>query len=155
MIEKATGEKLSNYPLEKFWKPLGANNNASWQLDSVAHEMEKAYCCIASNVRNFARFGKLYKDFGEWNGKQILDSSFVQKSIRPRFPDGENYGYGFWLGTYMDKDIFYMRGHLGQYTVVIPEDNIIFVRLGRVAPETTVEPFLDAVYEMLANDTKN
>lgn len=155
IVEKATGQKLSDYLSEKFWKPLGANDDATWQLDSEEFGLEKAYCCIASNVRNFARFGKLYKDLGKWNGEQILDANFVEKSIRPRFEDGENYGYGFWLSNYMNKEIFYMRGHLGQYTIVIPEDNLIIVRLGRIAPETTIEPFLDEVYEMLAHETKN
>lgn len=155
VIEKATGQQLSNYLSEKFWKPLGANDTATWQLDSEENGLEKAYCCIASNARNFARFGKLYKDFGAWNGQQILDTSFVKKSISPRFADGENYGYGFWLSNYMNKEIFYMRGHLGQYTIVIPEDNIIIVRLGRIAPETTIEPFLDEAYNMLVNNTEN
>ncbi|NQY06905.1 MAG: serine hydrolase [Flavobacteriaceae bacterium] len=154
VIEKATGKKLSNYLSEKFWKPLGMNDDAIWQLDRE-DGMEKAYCCVASNVRNFAKFGKLYKDSGNWKGNQILDSSFVQLSVQSKYPDGENYGYGFWLSDYLDKDIFYMRGHLGQYTVVIPEDNLIFVRLGHRAHIDNIEPYIDGIYQMLENDTKN
>ena len=56
---------------------------ALWQLDSHSNGMEKAFCCLASNARDFARFGKLYKNHGEWNGKQILDSSFVALSLKP------------------------------------------------------------------------
>jgi len=129
VIEKATGKKMAEYLSESFWKPLGAEVDALWQIDSEQHQLVKAYCCIASNARDFARLGKLYKDYGKWNGKQLLDSTFVAKSIQPRFK-GEPYGYGFWLKNYKGKKLFMMRGHLGQYVMVIPEDDLIVVRLG-------------------------
>ena len=130
VIEKATGKKLYNYLTESFWKPLGSENPTLWQVDSESHDLVKAYCCIASNAKDFARFGKLYKDHGKWNGKQILDSTFVAKSLKPVHLDGNMYGYGWWLKTMGTKNFFMMRGHLGQYVIVEPNDNIIIVRLG-------------------------
>lgn len=130
VIEKATGKNLSQYLSESFWQPLGMHKNALWQLDSEKSGMEKAYCCIASNARDFAKFGKLYSNKGNFKGKQLLDSSFVQKSIQPRFKETPYYGYGFWLSNFMEKKIFAMRGILGQYVISIPEDNLIIVRLG-------------------------
>jgi CubicO group peptidase (beta-lactamase class C family) len=130
VIEKATGKKLYDYLTESFWKPLGCENATLWQLDSEEHDLVKAYCCIASNAKDFARFGKLYKDYGKWNGKQLLDSAFVAKSITPRFKESPEYGYGWWLKKHIGKDFFMMRGHLGQYVIVQPEDNVIIVRLG-------------------------
>jgi CubicO group peptidase (beta-lactamase class C family) len=129
IIEKATGQSLANYVSDEFWKPMGAENEALWQTDDKDGAV-KAFCCIASNARDFGRFGKLYKQYGKWNGKQILDSAFVAKSITPRFADSPEYGYGWWLSDYKGKKIFYMRGHLGQYVIVIPEDELIIVRLG-------------------------
>lgn len=131
VIEKATHKTLSEYLSESFWKPMGMNHDALWQLDSKEDGMEKAYCCIASNARDFARFGKLYKDYGKWNGKPLLDPSFVVTSIQPRFKDSPHYGYGLWLEKYKGKNIFYMRGILGQYVIVIPKDDLIIVRLGK------------------------
>ncbi len=128
VIEKATGKKIYDYLTETFWKPLGSENSTLWQVDSEDHDLVKAYCCIASNAKDFARFGKLYKDHGKWNGKQILDSTFIAKSITPRF--SPEYGYGWWLSKKGDKSFFMMRGHLGQYVIVEPNDNIIIVRLG-------------------------
>ncbi len=130
VIEKATGKKLYNYFESSFWKPLGSENSTLWQVDSEDHDLVKAYCCIASNAKDFARFGKLYKDYGKWNGQQVLDSSFVAKSITPRFTESPEYGYGWWLKQQNGKDFFMMRGHLGQYVIVQPEDNVIIVRLG-------------------------
>ncbi|WP_405292623.1 serine hydrolase domain-containing protein [Algibacter sp. Ld11] len=146
VIEKATGKKLYNYLTESFWKPLNSENPTLWQVDSDSHDLVKAYCCIASNAKDFARFGKLYKDFGKWNGKQILDSSFVAKSITPRFKNSPEYGYGMWLKTIKDKHFFMMRGHLGQYVIVEPNDNIIIVRLGHSkGPIKTVATFTDDI----------
>ena len=154
VLERATGKKLADYLSESLWKPLGANQDALWQLDSEEGGLVKAYCCIASNARDFARLGKLYKDYGEWNGQQILDSAFVAKSITPRF-EGEPYGYGFWLKDFKDKKVFMMRGHLGQYVMVIPEDDLIVVRLGHSRGKTNatgypdeMDAYLEEAYKM-------
>ena len=54
-----------------------------------------------------------------------------QDPLQPRFKESPQYGYGFWLSDYREKHIFYMRGILGQYVIVIPEDHLIIVRLGQ------------------------
>ncbi len=159
VIEKATGKKLYNYLTESFWKPLESENATLWQVDSEDHNLVKAYCCIASNAKDFARFGKLYKDHGKWNGKQILDSTFVAKSLKPRFPASPEYGYGWWLKNQNGKDFFMMRGHLGQYVIVQPEDNVIIVRLGhQKSPDAgigaytnDISLYIEEAYKMLNN----
>ncbi|WP_108868014.1 serine hydrolase domain-containing protein [Aquimarina aquimarini] len=130
VIEKATGKTLSAYLSESFWKPMGMKNEALWQLDSEDSGMEKAYCCIASNARDFARFGTLFKNKGMFAGKRILSEEFVEMATRPKFDNGSMYGYGLWLSNHMNKRIFAMRGILGQYVICIPEDNLVIVRLG-------------------------
>ncbi|MDO5106458.1 serine hydrolase [Capnocytophaga sp.] len=153
VIEKATGKTLSNYLSESLWKPLGAESDALWQVDSQTNAMEKAYCCIASNARDFARLGKLYRNYGKWNGSQILDSVFVAQSITPRFVESPEYGYGMWLLTHHDKKFFMMRGHLGQYVIVQPDDNIMIVRLGHLKgtenPDGVYQPFTDDIYQYI------
>lgn len=146
VIQKATNKQLADYLYESFWNPMGAENPGLWQVDDSENRLVKAYCCIGSNARDFARFGKLYKDFGKWNGRQLLDSTFVEKSITPRFPESPEYGYGFWLSDYLGKDIFAMRGILGQYVIVIPEDDLVIVRLGHRRGEKTNLPFSSDFY---------
>lgn len=157
VIEKATGENLSEYLSKSFWKPMGMHQDALWQLDSEEKGMEKAYCCVASNARDFAKFGKLYKDYGKWNGKQLIDSAFVAKSIHPRFNSSPQYGYGLWLENFKGKEIFYLRGILAQYVIVIPQDDLIIVRLGKDKGErpegqhhsSDFYVYLEEVYKML------
>ena len=129
-IEKATNRNISDLVKEWFIDPLGFENNIFWQIDGKKNNSVKAYCCFNSNARDFARFGKLYKDFGKWNGTQILDSTFIAKSTKPRFEESSEYGYGFWLGEINKNRFFAMRGILGQYVIVVPEKNTIIVRLG-------------------------
>ena len=162
VIEKATGKKLYDYLTESFWKPLGSENQTLWQVDSKENDLVKAYCCIASNAKDFARFGKLYKDHGKWNGKQVLDSAFIAKSLTPRFSESPQYGYGWWLQKREDKSFFMMRGHLGQYVIVEPTDNVIIVRLGdEKSPNASSQIFSDDIsvyieeaYKMLSHAPK-
>ena len=130
VIEKATGTTLTNYLSEKFWQPMGAENSALWQIDSAKSGMEKAYCCIASTARDFARFGKLFINKGKWNDEIILDPSYIDLSINPVFEDSPYYGYGWWLYNYEGKKVFTMNGHLGQFVISFPDENIIIVRQG-------------------------
>lgn len=139
VLEKATKMPLANFISKYFWQPMGMENDALWQIDHPTDGIEKAYCCIASNARDFARFGKLYLQNGIWNDQQILSSEFVQKSIEPRFADSTQYGYGWWLENYKNQAVYYMRGHLGQFVIVLPESDIIIVRLGHLKGLQTEE----------------
>lgn len=158
LIEKATGMKMADYAAQSFWQPMGFEKEALWQVDDKDNKLAKAYCCISSNARDFARFGKLFKDHGKWNGKQVLDSNFVATSIKPRFKDSPEYGYGFWLSNHLEKEIFVMRGILGQYVITIPEDDLIIVRLGHQRGNNDGRPFstdfytyVEETYTMMAN----
>lgn len=157
VLEKATEMHLADFISKYFWQPMGMEHDAIWQIDHADDGIEKAYCCIASNARDFAKFGKLYLQNGMWNGEQILSTGFVFKSINPRFSESPQYGYGWWLSNYKNKHIYYMRGHLGQFVIVIPEDDLIIVRLGHLKGlQTTTDPhsndfyvYIDETYRML------
>ena len=41
-----------------------------------------------------------------------------------------HYSNSWWVARVLEKNIIYARGFLGQYIVVIPELNLVFVRLG-------------------------
>lgn len=158
-LQRATGKSLSELMSDYFWKPMGAQEEALWQVDSEKKGVEKAYCCLASNARDFARFGKLYLQHGYWNGQSLLDSAYVAQSIRPHFEDSPEYGYGWWMGQYADRSYFYMDGHLGQYVIVVPDDELIIVRLGhnvddlpRSDLKSAFNAFIRQAYLMLGDE---
>ena len=135
IIRNTTGKNISDYASEKLWKPVGATQSAFWSLD---HQdgLEKAYCCFYSNARDFARIGKLYLDSGRWNGDQIVPLSYFIESTTPNKYEDEHgkkadyYGYQWWLMKNGLHSVFYARGILGQYIIVVPDKRIVIVRLG-------------------------
>ena len=122
------------------WQKVGAANDAIWNLDEE-DGFEKASCCYYASARDFARFGQLYLCQGNWKGKQIVSSSWIDKSIKPvniPDPDGkkaQNYGYQWWLYTHKGMDTYSMRGMQGQYVIVVPDKELVIVRLGRNRPD--------------------
>ena len=155
ILEKATGEHLADYMSKKLWSKIGTELPAQWSLDNKDGH-EKAYCCLYSSARDFARIGKLMMDSGEWRpfgrqsmtesdsstrkvGEQIVSKDYVRQVLTPNnLIDVEDttsrikiYGYHWWLMNYKQHDIFYMRGLLGQYVFVIPDERMIIVRLGK------------------------
>lgn len=136
ILKKVTGKSISEYASEKLWKPLGAENIATWSLDSENGD-EKAFCCFNSNARDFAKLGQLILNKGDWKGKQIISEGYLQESLSPALylKDHNNtpvdfYGYQWWIAKYKNLTIYYARGILGQYIVSIPEKNMVIVRLG-------------------------
>jgi CubicO group peptidase (beta-lactamase class C family) len=135
ILKKATGKTLAEYTSEKLWTPMNALHYGEWSLDHDDGD-EKAYCCFYSNVRDFARFGKLYLDSGRWKGRQIVSEKYVLESIipAPLLNEGKPnklYGYQWWLTENDGHKVFYARGLSGQYIIVIPDKKIIIVRLGK------------------------
>ena len=129
VIEKAAGKNLTDYLSEKYWKPMGMNANGLWGLDGDGG-VEKAFCCVYSNARNFAKFGQLYLQKGNWNGKQLIDTSFVELFTKPAL--APQYGYSWWMDYQHNPPFYSMIGHLGQLVIVIPKHNLIIVRLGKM-----------------------
>lgn len=143
ILEKATGKKLNEYAAEKLWQPLGATHDALWSTD---HEngSTKAYCCFNSNARDFARIGKFMLDSGKINGVPVIDSSYWKQSITAcNIIDTKGvpcnyYGYQWWLDP-QHPEIFYARGILGQYIIMIPSKQIIIVRLAHKASKERIQ----------------
>lgn len=127
-LMKATGRTVADYASEKLWKPLGAEHDAEWHVDGTGKEL--TFCCFNTNARDFARFGQMMLNHGAFNGQQILDSNFVAMASAPHAVPF--YGHSFWIYDDEGTHIFYQRGILGQYIIVIPEYDLVAVRLGHV-----------------------
>ena len=130
-IEKANNSTIQELTYRWLWNPMGARNDALWMIDSKEKNMTKAYCCLSSNAKDFAKVGLVYKNFGKINEQKLIDSSFISMSIKPRFNSNPIYGYGLWIGKQNNIDFFSLRGHQGQYVIVIPKEDVIIVRLGK------------------------
>ncbi|MEX0313821.1 MAG: serine hydrolase domain-containing protein [Allomuricauda sp.] len=104
-----------------------------------------------ASTRDWARFGQLYLDKGNWNGEQIFSPAWVDYITKPTLHSDGTYGAHFWLnaqGKYPDvpKDLFSCNGYQGQYVFVIPSKNLVIVRTGLAEePDFEVNSFLSEV----------
>lgn len=126
-VEVATGRSLAELASEWLWTPMGAEDDAEWHRDSKGVPIN--FCCFNSNARDFARFGHVILHTGYWNNHYFLDSGFVQNMQQPEGSD--YYGWSIWLGEIEGYKFSYLRGNLGQYVIIIPELNLVIVRLGK------------------------
>jgi CubicO group peptidase (beta-lactamase class C family) len=82
ILQNATGQAISDYASEKLWKPLGAKHSALWSLDKYNGD-ELAWCCFYATARDFARFGQLYLNEGQWGNRQLVSQKYVKESVSP------------------------------------------------------------------------
>lgn len=163
VVKSATGKSVSQYASEKLWGSLGAEHDALWSLDKK-DGLEKAYCCFNTDARDFARLGLLYLHKGNYNGSQIVDTNYVTECTQPnnlKEIDGrvcDRYGMHWWCINRNGTNVFYARGILGQYIFVIPQYELVIVRLGDGRGEPTpdghvadVPLYIDETIKLFAN----
>ncbi|PRB06728.1 serine hydrolase [Chryseobacterium sp. MYb7] len=127
-LRKALNKPLASYLSEKFWVPLGMEQNAKWSTDN--HGMEKTYCCIHSNARDFAKLGQLFLDNGKAGDQQILNAAFIEQMRTPTEKSENIYGMGLWINHDNPIKHYYFLGLQGQYIIMVPEHNIVIVKTG-------------------------
>ena len=101
-----------------------------------------------ANTRDWAKFGLLYLKQGNWNGEQIIDSTWVNYVSKPTNTSNGRYGAQFWLnagGHYPEapRDLYSANGYQGQYVFIIPSKDLVIVRTGLMEePEFDVNGLL-------------
>jgi len=149
-IERATGKTLSAYLEEKIWKPLGMEYQASWSVDSRKNQTVKAFCCINARTRDYARFGRLYLNNGNWNGTQIVPKNWVKQSLSIVNDSRDSQGYNYTYQWRITKNAeFFAKGLLGQYIFVNPRKKIIIVRTGNGNADTNWPYFFESLMQQL------
>ncbi|WP_034752856.1 serine hydrolase domain-containing protein [Chryseobacterium daeguense] len=127
-VRKAVGQSLASYLSEKFWVPMGMEYAATWSTDESG--MEKTYCCIHSNARDFAKLGQLFLDNGKVGDQQLLNPDFINQMKNPTEKSQQIYGMGFWINNDNPIKHYYFLGLQGQYIIMVPEHKMVIVRTG-------------------------
>lgn len=127
-VGRAVQMPLSIYASAKLWKPLGMEQNAEWSVDGLG--IEKSFCCIHSTARDFAKIGSLLLNRGKSNDISWINENFVDQMTIPAENSNGVYGLGIWINNDSKIQHYYMYGLNGQYMIMIPEYDMIIVRLG-------------------------
>lgn len=134
VLRGAIKQDLATYLSEKLWKPMGAESDASWLIDSSG--MEAGNCCLNATLRDYGRLGMLLANDGMWNGRALVPKDFVLDAtdserqpdyLKPRRATPYfGYGYQTWLYPYRTRT-FQARGLFGQELIVQPETGVVVV----------------------------
>ncbi len=97
-----------------------------------------------ATARDWARFGLLYLRGGVWDGQTILPGGWVDFSRTPApAPNNTTFGAHLWINHDPASDqfkpiqgagpsVFTMSGNGGQYVAMVPEKDLVVVRLGEM-----------------------
>ncbi len=122
-------EGFDRFMGEVLFDPIGMKSPKP-KFDDAGTFIGSSFCyCTA---RDFARFGLLYLRDGIWDGERILPEGWVDYARTPTaVPADEPLGYGahWWLGL-CGPGSFSANGYQGQYTILVPELDLILVRHG-------------------------
>lgn len=126
----ASGEGFEAFMRERLFAPIGMASPAP-KFDAAGTFIGSSFCfCTA---RDFARFGLLYLRGGVWDGTRILPEGWVDYARTPTWQQPEAaddpYGAHWWLGIAGDGS-FSANGYDGQYTVCVPDLDMVLVRHG-------------------------
>ncbi|MEM8858948.1 MAG: 6-aminohexanoate hydrolase, partial [Chloroflexota bacterium] len=129
-------EDWLNFPYQSLFIPLGMDS-AVFETD--AHDNFVGSSLIFASARDWARFGQLLLQDGQWQGEHLLPEGWVEYMTSPNSTtNGGWYSNGFiWLGetgwnmgVEIPADDYWLNGFDGQYVVVIPSEDLVIVRMG-------------------------
>ncbi len=127
VLRKAVHQDLATYLSEKIWKPLDMEFPAKWSTDEKG--VEKAFCCIHATARDFARLGQLIMQNGRWKGKQLISKDYCQRMLTPT-PENDAFCFTVWADDENEIKSRFFYGFLGQFIIMIPEQNMVIVKTG-------------------------
>lgn len=148
IVQKKTGKTVLEYLTPRLFEPLGIQN-PTWE--SCPKGINTGGWGLSVKTEDIARFGQLYLQKGQWNGKQIVPAAWVEEATSKQIANGtgdtsdwsQGYGYQFWRcrhGAYRGDGAF------GQYCVIFPEQEAVLAITSGVRDMQAV---LNAVWEHL------
>ncbi len=147
------GEDYAAWLTREVYVPL-ALTDPLLEPDSGGIQVGSSFAYLTA--RDWARVGQWWLD--AWHGRDaLLPQSWQRLAVTPGTSrGGEGYGLGFWLNTQqrsfpgVPENTFNAGGNSGQYVVVVPEAELVVVRLGLTLDESKVQ-LASFVRDMLAH----
>ena len=127
IVQKVSGQKLVDYLQTRLFDPIGIKRPLWTECpQGIAHGG------FGLNLRteDIARFGQLYLQKGEWNGRQLVPATWIDAATSRQVSNGSNpendwdqgYGYQFWRCRH---DLYRGDGAFGQFCIVMPQHDAV------------------------------
>jgi CubicO group peptidase (beta-lactamase class C family) len=134
VLRAATGQPLAEYLSEKIWRPMGAEADATWNIDRGGYEV--AYVGVNATLRDYARLGMVLANDGSLDGRPIIPAGWVREATTPpgkpfeagqtQSSFGHGYGYQTWILPGAERE-FALRGLRGQWVFVDSKSKLVMV----------------------------
>lgn len=127
IVQKVTGQTVLEYLKPRLFKPLGI---ADPRWDNSPEGISIGGYGLFLRTEDIAKFGQLYLQQGQWNGKQLLPKSWVAMATSKQVSNGsdpdsdwnQGYGFQFWRCRHA---AFRGDGKDGQFCIVLPEQDAV------------------------------
>lgn len=135
IIEQISGKSAFEFATEHLLEPIGILE-MHWESDPAGQTF--GGWGMFATVREYAKFGYLFLKKGEWDRKQIVSQEWIEEALQPGLNKFNSYGYHWHLAQgvpeYIDSGVpeqtFWASGMNEQFIIVIPEYELIIVRMG-------------------------
>ena len=129
-LERATGMSVSEYMETRLWQPMGAEDDASWSLDSQSSGFEKTFAGLNGTPRDLVKLGWLFMNNGQNGGVQVIPSTWVSQVAdqEDSSVDGPSYTNYWWVvGA---RKMYFAEGDKCQFIYVYPQAELVLARFG-------------------------
>ena len=113
LVQRRAGCDLVAYLMPRLFAPMGIKR-PTWESDPLGNSFGAGGLFLT--LTELHRFGLFCLNRGAWNGRQLLNPSWIDACASPQ--DSDNYGYLFWRGEYGS---FRADGKYGQLSVIVPD----------------------------------
>ena len=132
IIEETSGKKLAEFAQENLFSPLGIRE-FYWYTAPNGSTVPMGNLYIST--LDFAKLGQLVINKGQWQGKKIVSSAWINELSVKRFdlskddPFADGYGY-FWFTATKEVngkkyDCVYASGNGGNLLFLVPSENLV------------------------------
>lgn len=129
VLRGATKKPVRDFFQEVLWSKLGADQEIYYLTDEEG--VDFVLGGLNMRTRDYARFGQLFLQDGEWRGEQVIPQRWVRESTTASAPrsqdDGMDYGYQWWVPK-RARDEFFAIGVYGQYIYVNRVAQVVVVK---------------------------
>lgn len=126
VIRGATGRSVIDLMAEKIISPLQVERTPYYLTDGAG----VAFVLGGLNMttRDYARFGQMMAQGGQWEGRQIVPADWARASTTasaPTSPEQYGYGYQWWMPKDARPREYMGRGIYGQYLYINEERGVV------------------------------
>ncbi len=130
IVERTTKTRMLDYLAPRLFEPLGISHvECAYSPEGNYYGSTGMYL----SINELARFGQLYLQKGNYNGRQLVPKAWVEEATSKQIETREG-GYGYFFWRYRDNT-YRASGKWGQMCVVIPEKNAVIAVMSDLQDE--------------------